>query len=196
MCGLFAYIGTKFNPNLMQKIAEHTERKRGGHAWGIVWRTKSGITRTHKRPGYIPPKAFAVANDASILIGHTRYATFGSPQDNINNHPHPSDGGWIMHNGTIKDVRFIMNEFPEIVTSSDCDSEVFAQLIEVLDGTRRQRIQRAVQMVDGSPFAFLSVCGGAPCMRPVAGTRCTSGQIQTACIWRRWRHHFPQTRLH
>lgn len=172
MCGLFGYIGSKFNPGMLQKIAEHTESRRGGHAWGIVWQTKSGITRTHKRPGFIPSKAFAVASDAAIVIGHTRYATYGSPQDNINNHPHPSDGGWIMHNGTIRDVRYIMNEFPEIVTSSDCDSEVFAQLIEVMEGTsRRQRIQRAIRMVEGSPFAFLGLWGStvfaASCGNPL-----------------------------
>jgi len=171
MCGLFAYVGTKFNPQLMQRIAEHTESKRGGHAWGIVWRTADGITRTHKRPGYIPPKAFEVARNATIVIGHTRYATYGSPQDNINNHPHPSDGGWIMHNGTIKDVRYIQNEFPEIVPSSDCDSEVFAQLIEVMAGTRRQRIRKAIRMCDSSPFAFLGLWGrtvyAASCGNPL-----------------------------
>lgn len=171
MCGLFAYIGSKFNPQLMQKIAESTESRRGGHAWGIAWRTANGILRTHKRPGYIPPKAFQVARNAGIVIGHTRYATYGSPQDNINNHPHPSDGGWIMHNGTIRDVRYIQNEFPEIVPSSDCDSEVFAQLIEVMEGTRRQRIRKAVKMVNGSPFAFLGLWGrtvyAASCGNPL-----------------------------
>ena len=159
MCGLFGYVGLKFDPQLFQEIAEHTEARRGGHAYGFAWRTAEGRIRMFKAPGRIPEFAFEMCEDAVAIIGHTRYATHGTPQDNCNNHPHPSDGGWIVHNGMIGEYRRIASVHG-LNFNTECDSEAFAQLIEVCRGSRKQRIETAMCKCDRTPFAALGLWGG------------------------------------
>jgi glucosamine 6-phosphate synthetase-like amidotransferase/phosphosugar isomerase protein len=75
----------------------------------------------------------AMARDAQVLIGHTRWATQGDPDNNLNNHPHPCDGGWIVHNGMIPHYRELIAEH-DLHPVTDCDSEVLALLVEKLRG--------------------------------------------------------------
>lgn len=70
----------------------------------------------------------------------------------INNHPHPSDGGWIVHNGTIHNHRFLVSSHG-LAPSSECDSEVAGLLIEELNGTIRERVRKTVNLCDG-PLAI------------------------------------------
>jgi hypothetical protein len=77
LCGGFGFVsrdGGTLNVELLVQIPEVTERRVSDHL-GLL----------------------QMAADARMLIGHCRWATQGDPADNINNHPHAADGGWIVH---------------------------------------------------------------------------------------------------
>jgi glucosamine 6-phosphate synthetase-like amidotransferase/phosphosugar isomerase protein len=102
--------------------------------------------------------AVLMASDARMLIGHCRYATQDIPADNINNHPHPADGGWIVHNGQIRNYGQLVDAF-DLSPVSACDSEVLGLLIEQGTGNVFDRCRDAVDMVgDGEEEGTLFAC--------------------------------------
>lgn len=133
MCGVFGYIGIdRKGPNMecLAKIAKVTNR-RGPHAWGMAWLDSKGRLKMYKQTGRIVDSLglLAMARDAQILIGHCRYATHGSPENNLNNHPHPVDGGWFVHNGVVSNHE-VLNERYGLHPVTHCDSETLGLLIE------------------------------------------------------------------
>src|ERR1700722_4748181 len=105
MCGVFGFVSYDGKgPNLksLSAVARIT-MSRGHHAWGMAWLDWSGRLKMFKQTGRIVDHLglLAMAVDARILIGHCRWATHGNPGNNLNNHPHPADGGWIVHNGVV-----------------------------------------------------------------------------------------------
>jgi glucosamine 6-phosphate synthetase-like amidotransferase/phosphosugar isomerase protein len=96
--------------------------------------------------------------DAKLLIGHCRYATHGAWSNNINNHPHPVDGGWFVHNGIIRTHRTLSRDYG-LRRVTDCDSEVIGLLYEAHGGTRTQRLMNTVALVDARPLACLALWG-------------------------------------
>ena len=95
-----------------------------------------------------------------MLIGHCRYATHGEI-DNLNAHPHPCDGGWIIHNGVISHHRQI-NERYGLNPITECDSETVGMLIEELDGSLVDRVSEAVQQLAHSNFAMMGLWKSSP----------------------------------
>ena len=76
---------------------------RGPHAFGFAWLDWEGRLRMFKQTGKITSNLglLRMMKNARIIVGHCRYATHGAPENNLNNHPHPADGGWIVHNGVV-----------------------------------------------------------------------------------------------
>jgi glutamine phosphoribosylpyrophosphate amidotransferase len=137
MCGVFGFVAKDKGPlnlKILQRVATVTQR-RGPHAWGMAWINSSGRIFMYKQTGRIRDSLglLTMARDAVLLIGHTRYATQGDPANNLNNHPHPCDGGWIVHNGMIPNYREIASRY-DLHLTTQCDSEVLCRLIERLDG--------------------------------------------------------------
>lgn len=160
MCGVFGFVsydGKGPAVGTLQKIAEAT-MSRGAHAFGFAWLDSRGRLHSFKQTGRIVDSLglLGLAEDARMLIGHCRYATHGSPSNNLNNHPHPADGGWIVHNGVIRDHERIAqrNDFFPV---SECDSEVLGLLIENGEGTLRQRCAAAIEEAGDSPLAMLGL---------------------------------------
>ena len=160
MCGVFGFVsydGKGPAVGTLQKIATAT-MSRGPHAFGFAW--IDGRNRLHcfKQSGKIVDSIglLQLAHDARFLIGHCRYATHGTPSNNLNNHPHPADGGWIVHNGVIRDYERICqrNDFFPV---SECDSEVLGLLIEEADGSLAERVKTAVLEAMDSPLAMLGL---------------------------------------
>ncbi len=162
MCGLFGFIADenqKIDRHILERMAVNT-MKRGPHAWGIAWVNAQGKLRMFKQTGRIVDKLgllTTLAHDATMLIGHCRYATHGDPSNNLNNHPHPCDGGWIVHNGQIhnhKDIRLGYG----LTRHTECDSEVVGLVIEDSDGDILQRTRQALEICRGSsPFAIMGI---------------------------------------
>lgn len=96
-----------------------------------------------------------VADEAVFLIGHLRWATHGSTGDNINNHPHPCDGGWIAHNGVVGNYTQLIHDY-DLLPNSKCDSEVIGLAIEeAVDSSLLMRVAQTINAVDdGSALAM------------------------------------------
>lgn len=162
MCGVFGFVSFDGKgPDLrrLQAIAEVTMR-RGPHAFGFAWLDFAGRLRMFKRTGRIVDHLglLAMARDARMLIGHCRFATHGDPDNNLNNHPHPADGGWIVHNGVIGAYNEIVTR-NELQPVTDCDSEVLGLLIERGRGTFRKRCVEAVSSAVGGRGGPLVMLG-------------------------------------
>ncbi len=160
MCGVFGFVAKENGPlnmNILKRIAKVTER-RGPHAWGMAWLNRSGRLCMYKQTGRIRDSLgmLAMARDAVMLIGHTRYATQGDPDNNLNNHPHPCDGGWIVHNGVIPHFRELITEH-ELHPVTECDSEVLGLLVEKLQGDLLTRCVDTANIAGQRNFVMLGL---------------------------------------
>lgn len=160
MCGIFGFISNNGSgPNLdrLRKIALATEA-RGPHAFGLAWVDERGRLKMYKQPGRISNHLglLEMASDAQLLIGHCRWATHGDPRNNLNNHPHPVDGGWFVHNGVIHNHERLIEENC-LAPVTDCDSEVLGLLVEELDGSLVERMIAATQLAGDSPLATMAL---------------------------------------
>jgi glucosamine--fructose-6-phosphate aminotransferase (isomerizing) len=159
MCGVFGFVSEGGRgPNLgrLREMAKATE-SRGPHAFGFAWVDSRGRLKMFKAPGRISKNLglLTMAEDAQMLIGHCRYATHGTPRNNLNNHPHPVDGGWFVHNGVIRNQPDLVEGY-WLNPVTECDSEVLGLLIEELDGTLIERAIGAAQLCEG-PLALLAL---------------------------------------
>jgi glucosamine 6-phosphate synthetase-like amidotransferase/phosphosugar isomerase protein len=162
MCGVFGFVSAdeKTTPDMdhLARIARVTET-RGKHAWGMSWIDGAGVLRSFKKTGRITDNLalLKMAADARMLIGHCRYATEGSYDNNVNNHPHPCDGGWIVHNGMIPTWETLVEEHG-LHLNSECDSEVLALLMEKFSGSLMERMTAAIDCVRyGQPLVMLGL---------------------------------------
>jgi glucosamine 6-phosphate synthetase-like amidotransferase/phosphosugar isomerase protein len=164
MCGVFGFVSYNGDgPSIarLKIMAKNTER-RGPHAFGFAWIDSNDRLRMFKATGRISERldVLHLLADAKMVIGHCRYATHGKPENNINNHPHPVDGGWLVHNGVISShAEIAESENFEPVT--ECDTEILGQLIETGEGTMVERCKQAVAVAQTGPeFMGASVAGG------------------------------------
>lgn len=148
MCGIIGMIG--YTPEngwnktfrLMQTLLVKSEA-RGMDATGFVALTDPYDRASKQRliSDKAPSKAsrFVAENAAwqslqhkrcSMILGHVRAATHGSPTDNMNNHPHVSGPLYMVHNGIVPNYREIADRYI-LRLQTECDSEVLLRLIEV-----------------------------------------------------------------
>jgi len=154
MCSIFGFIARKSSPvdlRIVRNIVEANIR-RGPHAFGFAWIDSRSRLHAYKQCGRLTDMlgVLAMARDARMLVGHLRYATHGEPENNINNHPHPVDGGWLVHNGMVRNYAELLNEHG-IAPVSECDSEVLAHLIERSEESKYvRRAAETVEQTDGN----------------------------------------------
>lgn len=106
----------------------------GPHAWG--WMSYSDFTNKitlDKYPGRCDTiESENIQNDeidvdAKWIVGHVRFATHGSPQDNRNNHPLPHGNIVGVHNGVLRNHEKILAETGREDPKTLVDSEaIFA----------------------------------------------------------------------
>jgi asparagine synthetase B (glutamine-hydrolysing) len=153
MCGIFGliYIDTnKKDLTLIQKYIKllfKLSESRGSEASGLAIKTNEKIY-VYKEPispsNYIESNKFQYLfnrvnddyfnNEKLVLkpisiIGHSRLATNGGENSNLNNHPVIKSGLVGVHNGIIVNVDDLYNEFPMISRKYEVDTEVLLDLL-------------------------------------------------------------------
>lgn len=151
MCGIVAYIGNKQAQPIVIKGLKRLEY-RGYDSTGISIYNGTSL-HTLKTKGKVSDlEALVAANpaqQATLALGHTRWATHGIPND-INAHPQTSNSGnlVIVHNGIIENYASLKKELIHrgFSFSSDTDTEVLVNLIEDVQQQQGVKLGKAVQI--------------------------------------------------
>ena len=159
MCGLFGFItraGAGPDIARLKRIAIVTER-RGRHAFGLAWISADGKLHTFKRPGPATENLEDLDQCAGalVVVGHCRFATHGTWEDNRNNHPHRAGRGWIAHNGVVHNHTHLARYYG-LSPWTDCDSKVLGPLLATMRGSLERRAASTARVVQG-PLAMLGV---------------------------------------
>ncbi|MCS7233889.1 MAG: glutamine--fructose-6-phosphate transaminase (isomerizing) [Synergistetes bacterium] len=155
MCGIIGYIGYR---NVIPILIEGLYRLeyRGYDSAGVAL-LSDGRIKVVKTAGKIRDLENLIKGEdllGSIGIGHTRWATHGSPND-VNAHPHVDVTGRfaLVHNGIIENYKEIKHELQleGIRFSSETDTEVIVQLIsKYYSNNLEEAVAKALKRLDGS----------------------------------------------
>ena len=151
MCGIVAYIGQQQASPIIVKGLKRLEY-RGYDSTGISLHDGTEL-HTIKTTGKVSDlEAKFQGHDpiqATIGIGHTRWATHGVPND-VNAHPQTSNSGdlVVVHNGIIENYASLKEELIQrgYTFSSDTDTEVLVNLIEDVQRKEKVKLGKAVQI--------------------------------------------------
>ncbi len=149
MCGIVGYIGKREAFPILIKGLKRLEY-RGYDSAGVA--LLNGDLSIYKKAGKVS-ELEKITNgqkvEATIGIGHTRWATHGEPND-VNAHPHLSQSGnlAIIHNGIIENYASIKAELKKrgYVFHSDTDTEVLVNLIEEIRSKDQPVLEDAVRV--------------------------------------------------
>ncbi|KKE79992.1 glutamine--fructose-6-phosphate transaminase (isomerizing) [Bacilli bacterium] len=155
MCGIVGYIGNNDSKNVLLHGLEKLEY-RGYDSAGIAVLNEEGVHLT-KVKGRIAKLKESVDESvqATMGIGHTRWATHGIPSI-TNAHPHQSTSGkfTIVHNGVIENYQDLKREYLSDVTFlSETDTEVIVQLIDKFYQEHQDTLtafRKAMELLKGS----------------------------------------------
>lgn len=167
MCGIVGYTGHENAKDIIIDGLKKLEY-RGYDSAGIAL-SDGGKLVVRKKTGRISNLEKAIENEdlkGTTGIGHTRWATHGSPTD-FNAHPHTSMDGniAIVHNGIIENYMELRDELSRkhgIKFVTETDSEVIAQLISVLyKGNLEDAVFEAVKKMQGA-YTFGAIAATEP----------------------------------
>ena len=131
MCGIIGLVSEK---DVSSKLLEGLKRLeyRGYDSSAIATINKNKIERVRSKGNlsFLEEKLFNTDLPGNIGIGHTRWATHGTP-DEKNAHPHVTDRVAVVHNGIIENNNQLRNQLIEsgVKFSSDTDTEVVCHII-------------------------------------------------------------------
>ena len=150
MCGIVGYTGHRQAYPVILKGLKRLEY-RGYDSSGVAL-LKNGSLNVYKKKGKVADLEESMIGqnvDASIGIGHTRWATHGEPSDR-NAHPHRSSSGKLamIHNGIIENYAQIKQELLNkgYVFHSDTDTEVLLNFIEDIQKNNESSLEEAVRI--------------------------------------------------
>ncbi len=155
MCGIVGFIGGQDAKEILLKGLEKLEY-RGYDSAGIAVQSNNGVV-VFKEKGRIAKLREIVDTsvEASIGIGHTRWATHGVPSK-VNAHPHHSASQrfTLVHNGVIENYELLKKEYLQDATFvSETDTEVIVQLLEkhVQEGAHvEEAFRQTLKLLHGS----------------------------------------------
>ena len=131
MCGI---IGLVSNKEVSSTLLEGLKRLeyRGYDSSGIATINDNKIERVRSKGNlsFLEEKLLNTTLPGNIGIGHTRWATHGTPEEK-NAHPHTTDKVAIVHNGIIENNNQLRNQLIEsgVEFSSDTDTEVVCHVL-------------------------------------------------------------------
>jgi len=149
MCGIVAYVGGRQAYPVILKGLKRLEY-RGYDSSGVA--LLDDELAVHKKMGKVAALEESLvgqALQASIGIGHTRWATHGEPSDR-NAHPHLSASGKLamIHNGIIENYAQLKQELLKkgYVFHSDTDTEVLLNFIDDIREHNDCSVEEAVRI--------------------------------------------------
>jgi len=172
----------------------HSE-ERGPHASGLAWLKTDGSHRIFKRPmrarELVYEKTFQellgqVDNEATILMGHTRWRTRGNEFNNRNNHPIRAGIVIGTHNGTIYNTDYLFRRLG-LLRYAEVDSELIFRLADRFapEGPIDQEgLNKALALCRGQMSAGLaspSTPAPSPCSRATNRSACASTATTGLC---------------
>ena len=155
MCGIIGYTGRRAAVPILLEGLSRLEY-RGYDSAGIVVYEGDELKLVKKagRISVLKELLEHIDTNASLGIGHTRWATHGAPSD-VNAHPHTDDSGCfaVVHNGIIENYmeikEWLLKKGHKFV--SDTDTEVLPHLIKYYyDGDLLAAVKRAKKQIEGS----------------------------------------------
>ena len=158
MCGIIGYCGHRpAVPLLVEGLRRLEYRGYDSAGVGFLQAGRLAVIRAEGKLSELENK-LSKANvlDATVGIGHTRWATHGLPVEK-NAHPHRDASGSLalIHNGIIENYQELKRELAGLgyAFSSDTDTEVLANLIA--EGRKRTKslleaLAWAISRVEGS----------------------------------------------
>ena len=131
MCGIIGLVSKKEVSSTLLEGLKRLEY-RGYDSSGIATINNKKIERVRSRGNlsFLEEKLTNTSLPGNIGIGHTRWATHGSPEEK-NAHPHITDKVAVVHNGIIENNNQLRNQLIEagVKFSSDTDTEVVCHII-------------------------------------------------------------------
>ncbi len=166
MCGIIGKVGVG---NVFPELLKGLEalEYRGYDSVGVAGIIDNRIVRFRQegRISNLETEIRKAKPESFIGIGHTRWATHGSPTKE-NAHPHISNNGKfaLVHNGIIENAEELKKSFLEgrIALASQTDTEIVAQLMGLFySGDVISAISETCKALTGS-FAFGILCEDTP----------------------------------
>ena len=131
MCGIIGLVGDKEVSSTLLEGLKRLEY-RGYDSSGIATISNNKIERVRSKGNlsFLEEKLLSTSLPGNIGIGHTRWATHGTPEEK-NAHPHITDKVAIVHNGIIENNNQLRTQLVEsgVDFSSDTDTEVICHII-------------------------------------------------------------------
>ncbi|MFH1104125.1 MAG: glutamine--fructose-6-phosphate transaminase (isomerizing) [Actinomycetota bacterium] len=166
MCGIMGYVGTQDAAPIIIDGLRRLEY-RGYDSAGVAIHDGSVLTvvKAEGKLGRLASMLDEHPLAGSSGIGHTRWATHGSPSDR-NAHPHtdPSGEVVVVHNGIIENFVALKEGLAAdgAEFSSETDTEVLAHLIaREYDGDLLEAVRRAVGRAEGA-YALVAMSRREP----------------------------------
>jgi glucosamine--fructose-6-phosphate aminotransferase (isomerizing) len=149
MCGIVGYIGPREAYPILIQGLKRLEYRGYDSAGVALSNGRLDIFKKMGKVSVLESVADSERPQATLGIGHTRWATHGEPSDR-NAHPHSSNSGRlvIVHNGIIENYA----QLKELLVgkgytfSSDTDTEVLVNFIEYIQDQEKVNLQQAVRL--------------------------------------------------
>jgi glucosamine--fructose-6-phosphate aminotransferase (isomerizing) len=177
MCGIIGLISDKEVSSTLLEGLKRLEY-RGYDSSGIATINNNKIERVRSKGNlsFLEEKLLNISLPGNIGIGHTRWATHGTPEEK-NAHPHITDKVAVVHNGIIENNNQLRNQLVEsgVEFCSDTDTEVVCHIITsyINSGLSSYDSIRATMndikgtyalgiLVASDPLKLYAVRGGSP----------------------------------
>jgi glucosamine--fructose-6-phosphate aminotransferase (isomerizing) len=163
MCGIVGYIGHRKAFPIVIKGLKRLEYRGYDSAGVMLYDGKDLLVcKTKGKVSDLEERCINESkSDATIAMGHTRWATHGVPND-VNSHPHLSNSGnlAIIHNGIIENYEPLKKELIKrgYTFKSDTDTEVLVNLIEDVQKTENLKLGKAVQVALNQVVGAYAIC--------------------------------------
>jgi glutamine---fructose-6-phosphate transaminase (isomerizing) len=151
MCGIVGYLGSsRAVPYLVSELKCLEYRGYDSAGVAVIERGELKVLKAAGKLSNLESLLQTAPCEATVGIGHTRWATHGAPTD-LNAHPHTDEDGLIavVHNGIIENYNDLKDELlaAGCKFSSDTDTEVVAHLVARNYKSGKNMLQSVIEAV-------------------------------------------------